>query len=170
MEKMNELLEKYFRGETTLDEEKELKQYFTTGNVASEHELYRSMFITFGQELKQKAKSPLKKVLPKQRGVTRIWIKTFAYTGIAATILIALWIQRPQQSENYAIVAGNRIEDSEYAQKYAEKKLNKVNEILKNSMRSMKSMETVRHSLQPMQKVADTRRKLEEIENNIQFK
>jgi len=170
MEKMNELLEKYFRGETTLDEEKELKQYFTTGNVASEHEPYRAMFVAFGQELQQKAKSPLKKVLPKQRAVIRIWIKSFAYSGIAATILIALWIQRPRQSENYAIVAGNRIEDSEYAQKYAEKKLNKANEILKNSMKPMKSVETVRHSLQPMQKVADTRKKLEEIENNIQFK
>jgi hypothetical protein len=167
---MNELLEKYFGGTTTLAEEKGLKQYFASVNVTKEHEPYRPLFAVFGEELAEKASAPLKKVLPKQQSIKRIWIKSFAYSGIAATILIALWIQRPNQSENYAVVAGNRIEDPEYAQKYAERKLNKVNEILQNSMKPMKSMETVRQSLQPMQKIAKTRQKLEEIENNIQFK
>jgi len=37
-------------------------------------------------------------------------------------------------------------------------------------MKPTKSIETVRQSLQPMQKIAETRNKLEKIENNIQFK
>jgi len=170
MERMNELLEKYFGGATTLDDEKELKQYFASANVIKEHEPFRALFVAFGEELTEKAAEPLKKVMPKQRSIKRIWINTFAYSGIAATILIALWIQRPNQAENYAVVAGNRIEDPEYVQEYTEKKLNKVNEILHSSMRSTKSIETVRQSLQPMQKIAETSQKLEEIENNIQFK
>jgi hypothetical protein len=170
MEKMNELLEKYFAGVTSLDEEKELREYFASVNVTKEHEPFRALFAAFGEELAEKASAPLKKVLPKQQSIKRIWIRSFAYSGIAATILITLWIQHPNQSENYAVVAGNRIEDPEYAQKYAEEKLNKVTEILHSSMRSTKSIETVRQSLQPMQKIAETRNKLEKIENNIQFK
>jgi hypothetical protein len=170
MERMNELLEKYFNGTTDLTEEKALKQYFAGTNIAKEHEPYRALFNAFGDELTETAINPLKKVSPKQKSIKRIWIRTFAYSGIAATILIALWIQRPNQSENYAIVSGNRIEDPEYVQEYTEKKLNKVNEILHNSMKPMKSVETVRQSLQPIQKIVETRRKLEQIENNIQFK
>lgn len=170
MERMNELLEKYFSAATTLEEENELKQYFESKNIAKEHEPYRTLFVAFTDELTEKATEPLKKVVPKQRSIKRIWINAFAYSGIAATILIALWIQRPNQTENYAVVAGNRIEDPEYVQEYTEKKLNKVNAILHRSMRSTKSIETVRQSLQPMQKIAETRQRLEEIENNIQFK
>jgi hypothetical protein len=170
MERINELLEKYFSGETTLAEEKELKQYFSAGNVAVEHEPYRALFRTFKQELQQRATTPLIKVLPKQQTAKSIWIKTFAYSGIAAIILLAIWIQRPQEQETYAVVSGNRIENTEYAQKYAEKKLNKVNQILKNSMKPMHSLETVRKSLEPLQKIGETREKLDEIENRIQLK
>jgi len=88
MEMMNELLEKYFRGETSLAEEKELKKYFSEGNVAAVHEIYRALFEEFRQELNETAKTPLKKVIPVQRKIKRIWIQTFAYTSIAATILL----------------------------------------------------------------------------------
>jgi len=170
MEKIDELLEKYFRGETTLDDEKNLKQYFATGNVASELEPYRALFDVFDQELQEKAIVPLKNVLPKQQTVKRIWIKTFAYSGIAAAILLTLWIQRPQQTENYAVISGKKIENAEYAQQYAEKKINKAGEIIKNSLEPMHSIQTVRKSLQPMQKIAETKEKLDDIQNKIQFK
>lgn len=170
MERIDELLEKYFRGETTLTEEKELKHYFAGGHVATDHEPYRALFGAFEQELSEKANDPLKKVLPRQQTVKRIWIKTFAYSGIAAAILLAVWIQRPQEQETYAVISGNRIEDADYAQKYAEKKLNKVNDILQNSMKPMQSLQTVKKSLEPMQKIEETREKLEDIENKIQFK
>lgn len=171
MERINELLEKYFRGKTSLTEEKTLKEYFASGNVAAEHEPYRALFSVFEAELQEKATAPLLKVLPRQQTVKRLWIRTFAYTGIAATILLAIWVQFPkQQTENYAMVSGNRIEDTEYAQKYAEKKLNKVNQILKNSMRPMRSFQTVRNNLEPLQKIGETQQKLDEIENKIQLK
>lgn len=170
MERIDELLEKYFRGETTLAEEKELKQYFAGRHIATGHEPYRALFGVFEQELSAKAINPLKKVLPRQQTVKRIWIKTFAYSGIAAAILLAIWVQRPQEQETYAVISGNKIEDAEYAQKYAEKKLNKVNNILQNSMKPMQSLETVRKSLEPMQKLEETRERLNDIENKVQFK
>jgi hypothetical protein len=171
MERINELLERYFKGETTLAEENELKQYFANGNIAPEHKPYSALFQAFSNELEERLIISPQKIIPKHQTIKRLWIKTFAYSGIAATILIAVWIQYPQQkNENFAVVAGNRIEDAEYAQKYAEKKLDKVNQILRNSMKPMQSIETVRRSLQPMQKIRDTKEKLDKIENKIQFK
>ena len=169
MEKMNELLKKYFNGETTLTEELELKSYFLSGDINAEHELYRPLFETFEEEKCETAFEPLKKVATKQTKIKHIWIKTVSYSGMAAAIVLALWIQRPQQSENYAIIHGQRIDDPEYVQRHAEAKLSKVNVLLKKSMSPMKSFSTVRRSLEPMRKIAETREKLQEIKNKIQF-
>ena len=170
MEKLNEILEKYFRGETTINEENELKKHFLSDSVAPEHEMYRSMFTAFEQE-KQETMNPSKKLIePRKRSLKRLWIQTFSYSGIAAAILLTLWIQRPVPSENYAVVSGRRIEDSEYAQKYVERKLNKASEILTNGMKPMQSIDKVRESMKPMEKISETREKIEEIQNKLQIK
>ena len=167
MEMMNELLEKYFRGETSLAEEKELKKYFSEGNVAAGHEIYRALFEEFRQELNETAKTPLKKVIPVQRKIKQIWIQTFAYTSIAATILLLVWIQFPQTKENFAVIGGNKIENPEYVQRYTEKKLSKVNNILARSMEPMKSFNKVRQDVEPLQNV---RNKMNAIQNKLIIK
>lgn len=169
MEKMNELLEKYFRGETSLAEEKELKNYFLSGNVKPEHEPYRALFEAFDQELNEKAEVSVHTLVFMQRKEGYSWIKTLSYSGIAAAVVLSLWIQRPRQSDDFAIISGRRIENSDYARKYAAEKLNRVNNVLRNSMKPMQSFATVRKSLEPMKKIGDTREKLNEIKNKIQF-
>jgi hypothetical protein len=47
---MNDLLEKYWNGQTSLKEEKELRTYFKSEKVAPEHEIYRSFFNTLVTE------------------------------------------------------------------------------------------------------------------------
>ena len=170
MEMMNELLEKYFRGETSLAEEKELKQYYSSGKVAPEHEIYRALFDVFNEEKTEKAVSPLKKVIPGQKIVKRIWFRTFAFTGIAATIALILWVKLPQETDNYAFIGGNRIENTEFAQQYTLKKLNHVNQMLAKSMKPMKSFNHVRETMEPMQNLADIRDKMDDIQNKLKFK
>jgi len=170
MEMMNELFEKYFRGETSLAEEKELKQYYSVGKVAPEHEIYRALFEVFNEEKTEKAVSPLKKVIPGQKIVKKIWFRTFAFTGIAATIALLLWVKFPQETDNYAIISGNRIENSEYAQQYAMKKLNHVNHMLAKSMKPMKSFNQVRQTMEPMQNLTDIWDKMDDIQNKLKFK
>ncbi len=48
---MNELLEKYWEGTATIQEEDRLKDYFSSGNVAVEHEVYTPLFITLDEEV-----------------------------------------------------------------------------------------------------------------------
>ena len=157
---MNELLEKYFRGETSLSEEKELKHYFSTGNVSAGHEIYRALFDAFEEEKQETASGPLRKVETRKRSVKHSWINLIVYSGIAAAVVLVLWIQLPKQQPDYAIIHGVRIDDPEYVQRYAEKRLSYVNEILKKGLRPMKSMETVQQNLQPLNKIKEIHDKI----------
>lgn len=47
--KIEILIEKYFQGETSLAEEKELRSYFSSSNVAPHLEQYKAMFGYFSQ-------------------------------------------------------------------------------------------------------------------------
>jgi len=164
MEMMNDLLEKYFSGTTSLAEEKELKHYFSAVNIAPEHEIYRTLFEVFELELNDTALSPLIKVIPKQRKIKYLWIKTFAYTGIAASLFLLLWVQLPGTPENYAVINGTRIDNQDYVQRYAQKKMNYVNEILKDGLKPMQRMNVVNHTLQPLNVIKVTHDKMTEIE------
>lgn len=162
MENVNELLEKYFRGETTLVEEKFLKQYFKTDQVLPKYEMYRPLFEVFSQESLEEPNVSFQRMMPKQRKIKRIGIQTFAYSGIAATLLLALWFSRPQINDNYAIIRGKKIDNKEYAQRYAEAKINKVNELLAKSMRPMESINKVRAGLEPLHKISNVKNEMNE--------
>jgi len=171
MDKMNELIDKYFSGETTLTEEKELKRYFLSGKLNPEHVPYRPLFEAYDDELHETATFPLKKVIPLQRNVKRFWIQSISLTGIAAALLLTLWVYQPQEKEeNYAVISGTRIDDTEFVEKYATEKMNKVNDILTNSMKPMQSIDKVRNSLRPINKIGETKDWMEKIENKLQYK
>jgi len=45
---INNILNNYFEGNSSLEEEKILRKYFASKNIAQEHQAYRSMFTYFG--------------------------------------------------------------------------------------------------------------------------
>lgn len=87
LNKIEILLEKYFQGETSIAEENELRNYFSSPDVAQHLEQYKPMFGYFshasGQELKQK--NPL---LPKPRDKKR----NVPWLSIAASVVVLLGI------------------------------------------------------------------------------
>ncbi|MDR3652447.1 MAG: hypothetical protein P4L34_05690 [Paludibacter sp.] len=155
MEKMSELIEKYFRGETTLAEEITLNDYFKSGDIKAEHVVYQYLFEAFDLERNEKIEVPLKtfEVFPSRR--KNIWLKTLSYSGIAAALVFALWIQRPHRSDDFAIISGKRIENQEYVKKYATAKLNKVNDILRSSMEPLQSLNKVKKAMKPLRDMPD---------------
>lgn len=83
LNRIEDILEKYFQGETTIAEEKELKEYFSSSNVAQHLEQYKPMFGYFSQVKQQKSTQniPLK---TKKRNV--------AWLSIAASVVVLLSI------------------------------------------------------------------------------
>lgn len=74
------LLEKYFEGETTLQEEKELKAYFSSNNVAPHLDVYVPMFTNF-QKQKEIQFTKALPLQPRKRNNVK-WI------GVAASVVV----------------------------------------------------------------------------------
>lgn len=167
MEKLNELLEKYFRGETSLDEEKVLKQYFASGHVAPEHEPYRPLFEAFGQEQEIKYVTPRKQFMLQGNSTRHQWIRAISFTGIAAALLVSLWVIQLPESDNYAVINGKKIENKEFVQSYAETKMQNAGNILS---RSRKNIDQVKENLEPVKKVGEAKEKIQDIRNLLYTK
>ncbi|MCV2484221.1 hypothetical protein OD917_04745 [Flavobacterium sp. SH_e] len=83
LNKIEDILEKYFQGETSIAEESQLKEYFSSSNVAQHLEQYKPMFGYFSQAKEQKStyEIPLQS---KKRNV--------AWLSIAASAVVLLGI------------------------------------------------------------------------------
>jgi hypothetical protein len=81
---IEQLLEKYFEGETSVAEEQQLKEYFNSEHVASHLEVHKPLFSYFSQSNKDKMNfSP---ILPSKKRIYTVWI------GVAASLLFIVGI------------------------------------------------------------------------------
>ena len=88
---MNELLELYFNGQTSLQEEHRLKIYFKSSNIDPEHEMYRPLFDAFESESEISYHSDRPDDLKiKTYKVSNFWLKSISLTGIAASLVLAV--------------------------------------------------------------------------------
>lgn len=122
--KIDDLLNKYFDGNTTCEEEREIKRFFSEGNVPSELEVYRPLFAFFEEEAKQDSihtecineeTKQIKAIRPK---------RNFIYTmsSIAAGLLIILsiaGIKQINRPANYVIIDGHKSTNVQLAREQA---------------------------------------------------
>ena len=81
--RIEKLMESYFEGTTTLDQEKELRLFFKTGPVPPHLEVYEPLFMGF--ELAREERSTKEIAIEEPRTNRRFWS-----LSIAASVLIAL--------------------------------------------------------------------------------
>ena len=84
LDKIEKLLEKYFEAATSIAEEKELKDYFTSSNVAHHLEHYKPMFGYFSQAKQEQYKA----VIPLQTKKRKI----VSWISIAAAVVVLLGV------------------------------------------------------------------------------
>jgi len=77
------LLEKYFRGETSIAEEKELREYFSSSNVSRQLEQYKAVFGYFAIDKEQRFNKEIKLKSRK---------RNLAWLSIAASIVVLVGI------------------------------------------------------------------------------
>lgn len=102
----NELMERYFRGETTLSEERMLREMLRGGNLSAEERKLAAIFAYFDAEKSiEMAKA--------KRTSGRMIFSIVA--GVAAVLVMAFWVLKPHsQREDFThIVNGERIENLE---------------------------------------------------------
>nr|NQU89981.1 hypothetical protein [Bacteroidota bacterium] len=124
IEEIEILIEKYFDGETSLDEEHMLRAYFNRDDVPVHLIEYRNLFGYFNHKKEQRlSKSVNDRIIENiskdgnQPFYTnkRFW---FYFTGIAASILFVLTILL--ETQNIVIIPNNLFESSEYTRQDAE--------------------------------------------------
>lgn len=97
---MTKLLEKYFQGETNLDEERLLKDYFNQPNVPQSLREYQPLFqfLRTEQEQTTTKEFTVKDVVPTPSNSTIIFLQKWI-PRVAATVLmvLSLWALLPNQ-------------------------------------------------------------------------
>lgn len=148
---LDDLLQKYFAGETSLSEEKAIKDAFASGNYKAGHERYLPLFQTFEKEKSVKAPG----LKPKKAGYPLFRNRWFyVVSSVAACLLLIMAVRYYQSSDDYLVINGKRINDPERARAFANAKLEK-------------SLGVVKRNLAVYSDNEEVRQKLEEIENHL---
>lgn len=157
MNKFDDIVERYFKGETTLQEENELKRYVLSSKVAEQHRHLVPLFSFYQSE--EERKMPEKKIIRFDLKHNR-YFKLVAYTGIAASVLLAVTLFNYNDTKDYAVVYGQKINNEEYAQKLAVEKMTKVNQILERNLAPIQNIERVRTVIQDRKENLERTREL----------
>ncbi len=115
--KIDELLDKYFEGGTSCEEEREIRRFFAQEEVPGHLEMYRPLFAYLAQEIKA-GQETSRKIVPPER---KKHIRLFRTLGsIAAGVLllagIAQIVSVSYSPENYVIIDGKRYTDERLVQ------------------------------------------------------
>jgi len=84
LSKIEKILERYFEGTTSIAEEQQLKDYFSSSNVASHLRQYQSLFVYFSEAKNEKSERVF--ATPPQKINQMTWI------SIAASVVVVLGI------------------------------------------------------------------------------
>lgn len=118
--KIEELIERYFEGETSAEEEKSLRSFFAAGQVPAHLSAYIPLFAYFDEEIRSKEKSEAEKnesttgpalLFRKGKSVRRMVL--YVLSGVAASVLFLLALHPyvlPADpcfcSDNYVVING----------------------------------------------------------------
>lgn len=131
MESIRTLLERYFEGETTLAEERELRDRFASGEDIPEDLQYAAgMFAFFGES--REACLPVRP--RKARLHFRLWHGIASTAAVVALVAATVFFLKPRPAETiYGYVDGRPISDRATAEAYAAQSLGLVGESLAQS-------------------------------------
>ncbi|TWV09804.1 hypothetical protein FQ707_13835 [Bacteroidaceae bacterium HV4-6-C5C] len=116
--KIEDLLERYFEGTTSCEEEKELRRFFSGKNVPEHLEIYSSFFVSLDMESKEfHRKQPRTKSNFKQRVM-------YSMVGIAAGLLLIIGVSQIFQNnqsvqQDYVIINGKKYTDAKIVREQA---------------------------------------------------
>lgn len=121
------LLDKYFEGLTSLEEEQKLRDYFASEEVDEEFEIHRSMFQFFIEERFKAEEEEVSTPIIEMKAVrhkrpSRVFVR--ALISVAACLAILLTVKTYYSSQDnkgvqsYAYIDGERVTDIDVIQKY----------------------------------------------------
>ena len=118
--KIDELLDKYFEGGTSCEEEREIRRFFAQEEIPGHLEMYRPLFTYLAQERKTGQETNGNIIPPERKKGIRLHRLFRTLGGIAAGVLlltgIAHIVSVSYSPENYVIIDGKRYTDDKLVQ------------------------------------------------------
>lgn len=138
---IDELVNRYFEGETSAEEERRLRAFFRTGEVPAHLEPYRALFAYFENEARKAGPEAVDReafddgMVPRPEELQRKTLRRalYAVAGVAASVLLVLggarWL-RPADpcfcAANYVVVNGRCYTDMHQVRALAMEALKEV--------------------------------------------
>ena len=155
---IDKILEKYFDGSTTVEEEKFLRDYFSGDHIREDHLQFMALFSGL-DDLSKKEKNPSlhEKIFAEinkidkveKHNSKRIWVQSLAAVAAVAAIMIMLLKPANQQwTDTY--------DDPQQAYMEAKKTLMYVSEKYNKGISQLKYVDKIDQSLEPMNKSLST--------------
>jgi hypothetical protein len=107
LQKIEQLLDAYFEGETGVEDEKLLKAYFLGNDIAPHLEPYRDMFAYFAQAKSEKTNVEVKAIQTEKPGFLK---QMRPWYSIAALFVVALGVTFFLQNNSNTITDAERME------------------------------------------------------------
>lgn len=172
------LLQKYFNGETTGEEERTLEIYFESGNVANEFKEYTEFFSGISELANAPGNSGIEEEIMdfilenENREKTRYRWLWQSVTGIAASVIIILggFLFYQQQQKPFKDTFDDPKEAYAYAQQtlqFVSVKYNKGIAGLSEFEKLQKAAKPIKKGLAPVNEFYNTIRKMEKNNNQI---
>ena len=131
LDRIEKLVEKYFEAKTTIAEEKELKEYFASSEVASPLEQYKPLFGYVVQAKQEQFNATIPLNTKKRKGV--VWLSVAASVVVLLGVSLFTFNQYNQPKSNDL---GN-INDPEVAFRETQKALAMISEHVNKGIGSM---------------------------------
>jgi hypothetical protein len=173
-DKIAKLLQTYFNGESTTEEERELENYFRSGNVEAEFQEYAPFFAGISELANVSRDSNIEEEIMdfilenENREKTRYRWLWQTVTGIAASVIIVLggFLFYQQQQKPF----DDTFKNPEEAYAYAEQTMQFISEKYAKGLTGLSNFEKLQKVNQPIQKatapVIEFYDAIEKMENN----
>lgn len=149
------LLQRYFEGETTIAEERELEAYFKSGEVADELKQYSGFFSGLSELAEVEGESTIEEDIMDFIGeqtpvvkINRSWLWQ-TVTGIAASVILVIggYLLFQQQEDQFA----DTFDNPDVAYAYAEQTLSYVSAKYNQGLAALGSFEKLQTASEPLQ-------------------
>jgi len=154
MKNTKQLLEKYYEGKTSIDEEKELKELLSSKENSAEEVCTKLMFNAFAEEKTAIAPSHTKLFSPTTKNSTKYsfynkkWISIVGGAVACVAIIFGLFFYKNTKANNaYVIINGVRINDEKLAQQYIKESFDEEKRIAEIAFAQLKEMEQIEKEL-----------------------
>ncbi len=172
------LLDKYFEGESTLEEEKQLRVFFSSGNVPEHLQEYAEMFGYFGMEAQESLNPELEEQIIEKfdqgRQIAfyqnrRFW---YYFTGIAASVLFLFTFLYESEISNQIGITGfsdTKYTTQEKQQAYDQTKqaLAYVSGKMNQGFGPLQEMNKINASSIPLVQLGKLEKSLMQVNNNM---